>query len=136
MLKINGHSDDIVYAEVNGKTIDEFYPLDRGSFLRFPDGTVVRCQFCPISNPKGWDFDVVRNPNAHAVIRKIDTKDPNDYCLEFTSWNPPAIAWMNNTPDGPDEQELDDLNEGDHIADDFRNASYTTKLKIWKLLNE
>lgn len=136
MLTINGHSDDIVYAEVNGKTIDEFYVYDSARYLRFPDGTVVRCQFCPPSNPKGWDFHVERNPNAHTVIRKCDQPKNYNYCLEFPDWSPLPLAVMNNTPDGPDKQELTDLNENEGIFNAFREADFAKQLKIYKLLFE
>lgn len=137
MLTIQGHSDDIIYPTANGKTIDEYYFRENdNTFLRFPDGTVVQCMFCPESNPKGWDFAVIRNPQAHSVVRqKREERYSDDYELVFPNFSP-MKAWCNRTPDGPDEDELDNWTSGGGLEDGYRVASFEKQLQIWRLLNE
>lgn len=45
MIRIFGHSDDLIEVEKDGEPWEEFSVFDSERFLHFSDGTVVRCEY-------------------------------------------------------------------------------------------
>ena len=115
MVEIYGHSDDCI--EVDGGLLqEEFYIREEGSFLRFPDGLVVRCTFCAEDN-EAWRFRVVRNP-ANVRIEEQGPDDHEDYRLVVHADYPSVDH--DATEDGPDNSQIrDELDRFD--AADYSN---------------
>ena len=75
MIKISGHSDDIVMVEADS-TCDEFYPRDdeRPFYLAVSNGMLIR-----VGYDGRWNINVDFNPHGIEYDVRRATDDETDY---------------------------------------------------------
>ncbi len=101
-VKIYGHSDDNIEIEAPG--LREEYGLRRNSHLRFSDGTVIQCTFDEVEG-WAWHFGIV-NKGGGYISHETECDEDGDMTLTLdieAEWDS-----HDNTPDGPDHDQLND----------------------------
>jgi hypothetical protein len=106
--RIYGHSDDCI--EIDGGNLREEFGLSNDSYLRFPDGLVIRCTFCH-NEDECWRFRVVRNP---ANVRVTESGPDKDQDYELTIDATYTLVYHDDSPDGMTAERLAErLNDAD-----------------------
>jgi hypothetical protein len=92
--RICGHSDDCI--EIEGGKLCEEFSLSDYSYLRFPDGLVIRCTFCD-NDEEAWRFRVVKNP-ANVNVTESGPNEDRDYELTIDATY--TLVYHDDSPDG------------------------------------